>query len=311
MGSTSRVAVIGGGTMGADIAAIFVHGGWSAHIVEPARERWAESEQRVRHAVGQLGGAAERAQITLHATLPELLWQEIGFVVECAPEKLALKQSIFAELARLAPAAVPLASNSSSFPISDISRGLATRERMLGLHFFMPAHLVPAVEVVRGEATDAKVWEDAAALMLTLGKVPVRVKKDIPGFLANRLQHAMMREAFALIDAGLASPEDVDAAVRYGFGLRYLAAGPVLQKDIGGLDIHCAAAATMYPHLANNATPSPTLTALVAQGKLGMKTGEGFFKWTAESAAREQARYEKTLLAALELLKAERETGRS
>jgi 3-hydroxybutyryl-CoA dehydrogenase len=308
MRSTLRAAVIGGGTMGADIAAIFVQGGWSAHIVEPARERWAESEQRVRHALAQLGGAAERAQITLHATLTELPWQEIAFVVECAPEKLALKQSIFAELAHLAPAAVPLASNSSSFPISDIGRGLATRERMLGLHFFMPAHLVPAVEVVRGEATALKVWEDAAALMRSLGKVPVRVKKDIPGFLANRLQHAMMREAFALIDAGLASAEDVDAAVRYGFGLRYLAAVPVLQKDIAGLDIHCAAAATMYPNLANNATPSPTLTALVAQGKLGMKTGEGFYRWTAESAAKEQARYEKTLLAALEILKAERET---
>jgi 3-hydroxybutyryl-CoA dehydrogenase len=136
--------------------------------------------------------------------------------------------------------------------------------------------------------------------------VPVRVKKDIPGFLANRLQHAMMREAFALIDAGLASPEDVDAAVRYGFGLRYLAAGPVLQKDLAGLDIHCAAAATMYPHLANNAAPSTTLTRLVAQGKLGMKSGEGFYKWDAESAARERERYERALLNALEILKSER-----
>jgi len=117
------------------------------------------------------------------------------------------------------------------------------------------------------------VWEAAAALMRELGKVPVRVKKDIPGFLANRLQHAMMREAFALIDAGLASPEDVDAAVRYGFGLRYLAAGPVLQKDIAGLDIHCAAAATMYPNLANNTAPGAALSGLVAAGKLGMKTG--------------------------------------
>lgn len=299
-------AIIGGGTMGADIAAIFAQGGWTAHVVEPFRERWDAGVQRVRHAVGQLGGAGDRARITMHAALAELPWTDIGFVVECAPEKLALKQSIFAELSRLAPAAVPLASNSSSFPISDIGRGLATRERMLGLHFFMPAHLVPAVEVVRGEATDAKVWEQAAALMRELGKVPVKVKKDIPGFLANRLQHAMMREAFALIDAGLASPEDVDAAVRYGFGLRYLAAGPVLQKDLAGLDIHCAAAATMYPHLANNTTPSPTLIGLVAQGKLGMKSGEGFYKWDAESAARERERYERALLRALEILNSER-----
>jgi 3-hydroxybutyryl-CoA dehydrogenase len=306
MAQSRIAAVVGGGTMGADIAAMFAHGGWIAHVVEPFRERWGESERRARHSVGQLGGSADAARINMHAALSELPWTDIGIVVECAPEKLALKQSIFAELARLAPAAVPLASNSSSFPISDIGRGLATRERMLGLHFFMPAHLVPAVEVVRGEATDAKVWEHAAALMRELGKVPVKVKKDVPGFLANRLQHAMMREAFALIDAGLASPEDVDAAVRYGFGLRYLAAGPLLQKDLAGLDIHCAAAATMYPHLANNSTPSPTLTGLVAQGKLGMKSGEGFYKWDAESAARERARYERALLKALEILKSER-----
>jgi len=305
MQPNQRAAIIGGGTMGTDVAAIFAHGGWAAHVVEPLRDRWNQSAERVRHAVGQLGGAGGAAKLELHADLAGLPWPEIGMVVECAPEKLALKQSIFAELARLAPAPVPLASNSSSFPISDIARGLPTAERMLGLHFFMPAHLVPAVEVVRGEATDAKVWDDAAALMRALGKVPVRVKKDVPGFLANRLQHAMMREAFALIDAGLASPEDVDAAVRYGFGLRYLAAGPVLQKDLAGLDIHCAAAATMYPHLANNTSPSPTLASLVAQGKLGMKTGEGFYKWDAASSKRERERYERALLKALEILKQE------
>ena len=165
------------------------------------------------------------------------------------PEKLPLKQAVFAQMASFADAGTLLASNSSSFPINDISRGLQTRDRMLGLHFFMPAHLVPAVEVVRGEATDPAVCETAARLLRSLGKVPVNVKKDVPGFLANRLQHALAREAFALIDEGLASAEDIDAAVRFGFGLRYLAAGPVLQKDIAGIDIHCAAATTMYPHL--------------------------------------------------------------
>lgn len=306
MPTTRNAVIVGGGTMGADIAAIFAHGGWTAHIVEPARERWAQSEARARHAVLQLGGAPEQARIAMHGGLQHAPWNDVEFVVECAPEKLPLKQSIFAELARLAPAAVPLASNSSSFPISDIGRGLATNARMLGLHFFMPAHLVPAVEVVRGEATDAGVWEGAAALMRELGKVPVRVKKDIPGFLANRLQHALMREAFALIDAGFASPEDVDAAVRYGFGLRYIAAGPVLQKDIAGLEIHCAAATTMYPHLANSTAPGATLAGLVAAGKLGIKTGEGFYKWSPESAQRELERYERAMLAALEILKAER-----
>ena len=298
-----NVCVVGGGTMGTDIAAIFARAGWAAHIVEPVRERWGQTDARTRAAVTQLVGDGSAADLALYATLAEVPWQTIDYVVECAPEKLPLKQEIFGALARLAPAHVPLTSNSSSFPISDIARGLPTCERMLGLHFFMPAHLVPAVEVIRGETTDAVLWEASAALMQELGKVPVRVKKDVPGFLANRLQHALMREAFHLIDAGLASPDDVDAAVRYGFGLRFLAAGPVLQKDLAGLDIHCAAASTMYPHLANNATPSPTLAGLVAEGKLGIKTGEGFYKWNAESIARERARYERVLLKALEILR--------
>jgi 3-hydroxybutyryl-CoA dehydrogenase len=306
MPANKHAAIIGGGTMGADVGAIFAFCGWVTHVVEPFGDCWKPSEQRLRHAVGQLGGDPAQVRVELHAEPAELPWPRIGIVIECAPEKLALKQSIFASLARLAPDSVPLASNSSSFPISDIARGLPTCERMLGLHFFMPAHLVPAVEVVRGENTDPDLWESVAELMRTLGKVPVRVRKDLPGFLANRLQHALMREAFALIDAGLASPEDIDAAVRFGFGLRYLAAGPVLQKDLAGLDIHCAAAATMYPSLANNTAPGSTLAALVALGKLGMKTGEGFYRWDAASSTRERERYERVLLKALEIIKSER-----
>ena len=235
-------------------------------------------------------------------TLEEIDWGACSIAIECVPEKLALKQFVFAALERLAPPTIPLASNSSSFPISDIGRGLRSRERMLGLHFFMPAHLVPAVEVIRGEATDPAVCARCASLLRELGKVPVNVKKDVPGFLANRLQHALAREAFSLIEQGFATAEDIDAAVRFGFGFRYLAAGPVLQKDIAGIDIHCAAAATMYPHLANDAQPAPVLRDKVASGRLGMKTGEGFYRWTPESIERERARYEGALLDALAIL---------
>jgi 3-hydroxybutyryl-CoA dehydrogenase len=177
---------------------------------------------------------------------------------------------------------------------------------MLGLHFFMPAHLVPCVEVVRGEATDPAVCDAVAGTMRDLGKVPVQVRKDIPGFLANRLQHALMREAFALIEQGLASPEDVDNAVRFGFGFRYLAAGPILQKDLSGLDVHAAAATTMYHTLANDKAPPACLRDRVAAGKLGVKTGEGFYKWDAERAAGAQAKYERALTDALAILKRDR-----
>src|SRR6185436_796217 len=151
------------------------------------------------------------------------------------------------DLVAAAPREAVLASNSSSFPISDIARGLKTQERMLGLHFFLPAHLVPLVEVIRGKRTREGLAESMAREMRRLGKVPVLVRKDIPGFLANRLQHAMSREALSLIDAGIATPEDIDAAIRYGFGFRFVAAGHCLQRDHAGLDVHAAAAATMYP----------------------------------------------------------------
>ena len=296
-------AIVGGGTMGTDIAAIFLSRGWNVHIVEPLESRWTSALQRVNQSAEQLGGRT--GEVGMHADMTDLPWEVLGIVVECIPEVLEQKKALFARLEKLAPRSLPLASNSSSFPISDIGAGLGTRDRMLGLHFFMPAHLVPAVEVVRGEGTDQAIWERCGELMRSLGKVPVMVRKDVPGFLANRLQHALAREAFFMIESGLASAEDVDAAVRFGFGLRYLAAGPVLQKDIAGLDIHCAAAGTMYPSLANNTVPSRVLSDKVAAGKLGMKTGEGFYQWTKESAAKERARYEQALLEALKVVKSD------
>ncbi len=169
----------------------------------------------------------------------------------------------------------------------------------------MPAHLVPLVEVVCGAATDPAIARELAGFMRSTGKVPVVVKKDLPGFLANRLQHALAREAYALIDSGVATAEDVDAAVRFGFGFRYLAAGPLLQKDHAGIDVHAAAAATMYPDLATNTVPARCLAGTVAAGRLGMKTGAGFYDWTPETIAKERKRYEAMLLAGLALLEPE------
>jgi 3-hydroxybutyryl-CoA dehydrogenase len=303
---SQTAAVLGGGTMGADIAAIFLAGGWRVAVVEPDRARWPAMQERIARACRQLGASLNPARLTVLGALAEAPWPELSLAIECVPESLALKQSVFAELERRARPDTLLASNSSSFPISEIGRGLATGRRMLGLHFFMPAHLVPCVEVVRGEATDPAVCEAVAGTMRDLGKVPVQVRKDIPGFLANRLQHALMREAYALIEQGLASPEDVDNAVRFGFGLRYLAAGPLLQKDLAGLDVHAAAAATMYPTLANDKAPRACLLDRVAQGKLGVKTGEGFYKWDPKRAADAQARYERALTDALAILNRDR-----
>jgi 3-hydroxybutyryl-CoA dehydrogenase len=195
-----------------------------------------------------------------------------------------------------------LASNSTSFPISEIASGLKTAARMIGLHFFMPAHLIPCVEVVYGEKTSPMVGDSLTRLMTACGMVPVTVKKDLPGFLANRLQHALSREAFAMVDAGICSPEDIDKAVRFGFGFRYIAAGPAMQRDHAGLEVHAAGGTTIYPSLNNATTIAKCLSERVASGKYGMKTGEGFYSWTAESIKAERERYQDALREGLKII---------
>jgi 3-hydroxybutyryl-CoA dehydrogenase len=297
--------VAGGGTMGADVALVLARAGCRAVVLEPGEARRQALDAYFTNGLNSLQAAHRRHLLSACASLDDVDWPSIDLVIECIPEKLPPKQALFAELVQRARPDTLLCSNSSSFPISAIAQGLDTAQRMLGLHFFMPAHLVPLVEVVLGERSEMGLAESLSAFMRGCGMVPVLVRKDLPGFLANRLQHALAREAFAMIDAGVATPEDVDAAVRFGFGFRFLAAGPVLQRDHAGIDVHCAAAATMYPSLAANTTPAAALSERVAGGKLGMKTGEGFFPWTPESIAAERQRYDSLLMAGLRLLAAE------
>ena len=298
-----RAVIIGGGTMGADVAAIFAAGGMGVDIVQRPGKTRDSLSQRLARSGAELG--TRHSDVLLHDTLQGVSWPDAGIVVESVAEDLPLKQKIFAELETLVPQDIALTSNSSSFPISQIALGLKTARRMLGLHFFMPAHMVPLVEVVRSEATDPAVAHRVFELMQHLGRKPVMVSKDIPGFLANRMQHALMREAWSLIERGIATPEDVDIAVRYGFGFRYVAAGPILQKEMSGLDVNYLASSTVFPDLCNDAKPAAKLEAKVKAGETGMKAGKGFYDWPAEKIAKTKARYQAALKRGLEILKAE------
>ncbi|MBV7482713.1 3-hydroxyacyl-CoA dehydrogenase family protein [Bordetella sp. BOR01] len=300
--ASTHAVVVGGGTMGADVAVVLARALCRTTVVEPDATRAAALPARVAGSLAAGGCADAAARVQAAANLDAVDWNSVGLVIECIPERLDLKQALFAELERRAPAHAILASNSSSFPISAIGQGLATRGRMLGLHFFMPAHLVPLVEVVLCEASEMPCADALIAFMRRCGMVPVKVRKDLPGFLANRLQHALSREAFDLIDRGIASPEDVDAAVRFGFGFRFLAAGPVLQRDHAGIDVHAAAGATMYPSFCNSDHPARCLAERAQDGRHGMKTGQGFYEWTPESIAAERARYDRLLRAGLALI---------
>ena len=297
-----HAVVIGGGTMGADVAVVLARGGCRATVVDPNEPKRAQLQAHVRQGLAPLGLTRRADGVRAVPDLESVAWADVALVVECIPENLPMKQQLFAELVKYAPASTVLASNSSSFPISAIAQGLDTRERMLGLHFFMPAHLVPLVEVVCGPDSDPELADSLCAFMRGCGSVPVLVRKDKPGFLANRLQHALAREAFAMIDEGIATAEDVDAAVRFGFGFRYLAAGPVLQRDHAGLDVHCAAAATMYPSLSSATEPARVLQDHVSARRLGMKTGAGFYEWPEDRRLAERARYDHLLQQGLALL---------
>jgi 3-hydroxybutyryl-CoA dehydrogenase len=302
-----HVVVIGGGTMGADIAAIFAAGGYAVDMVQRPGKTRESLGPRLAASIAQLGGATGIvAECDEPAQVP---WDRAGLVIESINEDLAAKQKLFARIEELAPHDIPITSNSSSFPISRIAAGLKTARRMLGLHFFMPAHVVPLVEVVLSEATDPAVAGAVSALMTKLGRRTVTVKRDIPGFLANRLQHALMREAWSLIDRGIATPEDVDVAVRFGFGFRYVAAGPVLQKEHSGLDVTLAASTIVFPDLCNDPVPAKVLRDKVAAGEIGMKSGRGFRKWTPEQVAAEKRRYQHALRKAVDILQDERPEG--
>lgn len=297
-----HAVVVGAGTMGADVAIVLARGGCRVSVVDPAADKRADLQDHVLAGLSELALAHRANRVQALGALQDVHWADVRLVIECIPEKLDIKQVLFKELTTLCPPHTVLTSNSSSFPISAIAQGLPTQERMFGLHFFMPAHLVPLVEVVLGPHSQIEVAQALCGFMRACGNVPVLVRKDKPGFLANRLQHALSREAFAMIDEGVATPEDVDAAVRFGFGFRYLAAGPVMQRDHAGIDVHCAAAATMYPSLSNTAEPAHALRERVAAGRFGMKTGGGFYDWTPETRQAERARYDRLLRQGLDLL---------
>ncbi len=301
--------VIGGGTMGAGIAAMFVASGQDVDVVEPNVAARASLVERVNRAAIEIGRKEPLGRVRALAAIGEIDWQGVTLVVEAVLESLELKREIFAALEAAAPRDIPLTSNSSGFPITRIAEGMATAERMLGLHFFMPAHLVPCVEVICGERSDRAVAESVVAMTRGLGKKPVLVRKDIPGFLGNRLQAAIMREALHLVENGYASIEDIDTVSRYSFGFRLAAAGPLLQKDISGLRSVVVSHATMYPSLSNATEPSVILRDLVAAGKSGVQAREGFYRWTDETAAAELARYDRAIQKALAILREEDEAA--
>jgi 3-hydroxybutyryl-CoA dehydrogenase len=302
--SKQKAVIVGAGTMGSGIALFLAAAGWRTIVVDMNDRVREKFKDEMLTSIQRIGGDPAKADIIAVSRLEEVDWTGTEIVFESIIEDLDAKRKLFATLERLAPKLVPLASNSTGYPIGSIGEGLATRDRMIGVHFLMPAQFVPLVEIIPSEETSLEIVERVRSLLASVGKRPVVLKKPLVGFLANRMQSALMREALSLIDRGVASARDVDDAVRYSFGFRYAAAGPIMQKEHSGWDISMGLYEKVFPDLCNDAAPTRSVRAMVEAGKLGMKTGEGFFDWSDESlVAAEKLRFETALGAVLKILK--------
>jgi 3-hydroxybutyryl-CoA dehydrogenase len=292
-----KIGVVGGGLMGHGIAYLFAAAGHSVAVFEPAADIRASLPQRLRAIADLLDGDSALLQkIEAYDTLAPAM-QGAAFVFEAAPEKLALKQQIFAALEEAVAPDIILASNSSAIPSTEIGRHLKHRARVVGTHFWNPPHLVPLVEVIQNEKTSDETIRRTMELLRDAGKTPVHVKRDVPGFVGNRLQHAMKREAIALVAAGVCDADTIDVVVREGFGARTAVLGPMEQADLVGLDLNLDIAEVLYEHLDRTPGPHQFLRDKVKAGKLGMKTGEGMRKWTPEAADAVRSRLSRFLAA--------------
>jgi 3-hydroxybutyryl-CoA dehydrogenase len=212
-------------------------------------------------------------------TLTEMC-EGVELIIEAVSENVDLKRAIFLDLERFTTPQTILCSNTSGISIRLICENLQFKERVVGTHFWNPPYIIPCVEVIKSQFTADEVFHTVVELMERVGKEPVRVLKDIPGFLGNRLQHALWREAISLVEKGIADPEDIDRVVKYGFGLRLPFVGPLETADLAGLDLVYDVHQYLFSHLENRSTPSPLLKTLVDKKETGIKAKKGFYYWT-------------------------------
>jgi 3-hydroxybutyryl-CoA dehydrogenase len=278
----ARIAVIGAGLMGHGIAQVFALADHDVMIYDSQQASLDSAKARILTNLKDLGDdqkAVER--VTTEADLAKAV-RDADYVVEAVLEDLPLKQKIFAEIEKHARPDAILASNTSVIPITDIMQGLKRRERALGTHWWNPPFLVPLVEVIETPWTSPQAVALTMKLHADAGKKPAHVKRDVPGFIGNRLQHALWREAIALVEQGICDAETVDNVIKAAFGRRLAVLGPLENADMVGTDLTLAIHKTVLPDIDSRPRPSPYLESLVQNGKLGFKSGEGFRKWTPE-----------------------------
>ena len=305
------IGVIGAGLMGHGIAQVFALKGYKVKLFDNDPKVLESSPEKIHNNLQTLleMHLVESQEIEdclnhlqLCHTLPEMC-EGVELTIEAVSENVDLKRAIFGELEALTTPQTILCSNTSGISIGLISENLRFKERVIGTHFWNPPHIVPCVEVIKSQFAADEVFHTVIELMERVGKKPVRVLKDIPGFLGNRLQHALWREAISLVEKGIAAPEDIDRVVKYGFGLRLPFIGPLETADLAGLDLVYDIHKYLFSDLENRSTPSPLLKTLLDQKATGVKSKKGFYNWTDERTKQIIQQRDKALLKITEVIK--------
>jgi len=294
MDELTHIAVIGAGLMGHGIALTFARAGHTVSVFDPIESALSSLHERVNESLQLLSADSQEIQqclprIHTFSTLSEAV-SAASFVIEAAPEKLSLKQSLFSEIESYATPDAVIASNTSVIQISKITAHLSTRHRTLGTHWWNPPHQIPLVEVVKTEWTNNDVATSMFNLLKSVGKTPVMVEKDVPGFIGNRLQHALWREAISLVENGICSADAVDDVVKASFGRRLAVLGPMENADLVGIELTQDIHRQVLFDLETTSAPSPHLQTLLDEGRTGMSVGAGLREWKEEDLANTKAR---------------------
>lgn len=284
-----RISVLGSGTMGHGIAQSFIMAGYPVmlydvdqSVLDRAKSLIEKSLERFSQfgLIDRADAASSLERLTTTMELQRCV-AESQFITEAAPENLSLKQQLFADLEALCPDDAILASNTSSLTLADIGSRVNKKDRLVITHWFNPPHIVPTVEVVQSRWTSEQTMDTTIALLTKLRKLPVRITKELPGFIVNRIQMALIREVLSLYEQGVASAEDIDRAVRGSIGFRLASIGPLQTVDFGGLGLWLKVCENLFPVIERSTDPPHSLADLVSQGRDGLKTAKGFYDYSA------------------------------
>lgn len=303
----STVAIVGTGTMGPGMGSVMARAGSDVTLydLDPSALERARDGAAMADSVLDRLEAPDKGGTVSYSDSLEAAAAGADLVVEAVPEQLAVKQQVFAELEDIVPVNTVLASNTSGIPITSIAEHLSNPERVIGMHWSNPPHLIPMIELIPGEKTASSTTESLTRYVESLGYKAV-IEREVPGFVENRILYAILRECLDLVDKGIISQADMDTCVRWGIGYKLAVVGPMELLDMAGLDIYKSVGTYLNPDLSNVAEVSPMIEDLASSGRLGMKTLGGIYDYTAEEVATKRAEIAGALVAVRKALAATR-----